>query len=264
MGKENYSRILELYKSGLSKREIREQGFGWNEVKKALIGNTRSLKEVGRIYSDRYLEKNTHELNKNQLDLIYGSLLGDSSLSRYSYTLMFSNTHCDAQYDYSLHMKKILPSGNIYSRIQKSGYKIGVPVHFFSYRNKGALIKIWDVVMINNKKTVNKNWVERINKEALAYWFMDDGTSCYTKRETGVSVTIQFSTYSFSYCENCLLKEKLEDFGIRSNVRNTKNGHVLGVSKLDSDKLIELIKPTIEKVPCMQYKLKFTKRKPLL
>ncbi len=195
--------------------------------------------------------------------MIYGSLLGDSSLSSYGpavpkdngprYTIMFSNVHCDAQSGYVEHMKSMLPAGSVYTRVQESGYKVGNPIHRFVYRNKGALLDVWGDVMVERKKTITDRWVHHLTPAALAYWFMDDGTSC----RSGNSVVVRFSTHSFSIKEVGLLREKLSSYGLSSFVQQSKHGPVISLSKPDTPVFMRLIEPIISQIPCMSYKLKF-------
>jgi hypothetical protein len=252
----NYTKqIIRLYKSGLSKKRIIALGYTHSLVKSSLKDHTRTWNEIGRLHHENYIKNHTDYLKQSQLDFIYGSLLGDSSLTKYGYTTMFSNSHCDAQHGYSLFMRKLLPRGNIYTMIEKSGYNIGATIHSFSYRNLGALTPIWDDVMINDKKTVNERWVGKLTKEAIAYWFMDDGSSSYIRNEKSISVS--FSTYAFTDTEIELLIGKFNEFGIKSTIRHSKKGPVLSVSKYDTDLLMNIIEPIVKEIPCMRYKIKY-------
>jgi hypothetical protein len=150
-------------------------------------------------------------------------------------------------------MKEILPHGHVYTRIQDSGYKTGMPVHVFSYRNKGALQDIWDVVMVGGKKTINPEWMDRITPAAIAYWFMDDGSSCFRKN----SVVVRFSTYSFSKHEISLLRTKLNDFEFKTYVQQSKHGPVISLSQKDTSRFMNLVQPTISMINCMKYKIKY-------
>jgi hypothetical protein len=256
-------KIISLYASGLSQKDIHNAGYAWRDIKVALRGRSRLAGEAARLSSFRRMEANKHILSQAQRDLIYGSLLGDSSLSSYGpaapegngpkYTIVFSNSHCDAQFGYVEHMKSILPMGNIYTRIQDSGYKIGNPVHRFAYRNKGALGDIWDHVMVERKKTVTAKWILYLTPAALAYWFMDDGTSCFV----GNSVVVRFSTYSFSLNEINLLRSKLQNFGFTSFVQESKHGPVISLSRPEVPCFMQLVESTVSQIPCMQYKIKF-------
>lgn len=257
-----HDEIRALYASGFSKRDLVSRGYSYTSVKEALVGLTRSASEAARLYGQRRTESRRHVLNQDQLDLIYGSLLGDSSLSSYGpsdpvggpkYTIMFCNVHCDAQSGYVEYMKYLIPKGNVYTRIQESGYKVGSPIHRFVYRNKGALLDIWSNVMVGRKKTVTDRWAEHLTPSAIAYWFMDDGTSC--RKRNGV--VVRFSTYSFSISEIDILRNKLSDFGFRTNVQESRHGPVLSLSQSDSFKFMDFVSPTVAKVPCMLYKIKY-------
>lgn len=233
------------------------------EVDRALSGLTRSAAVAARLFGKRRSSEQRHVLDQVQRDLIYGSLLGDSSLSSYGpaapegdqpqYTVMFSNVHCDAQSGYVEHMKSVLPMGNIYTRVQESGYSIGKPIHRFAYRNKGALSVVWDDVMVERKKTVTSRWVSHLTPVALAYWFMDDGTSCFS----GKSVVVRFSTYSFTINEVGFLRARLTEFGLTSYVQESKHGPVISLSQSQTPQFMRMVEPTVSQIPCMKYKIKY-------
>lgn len=149
-------------------------------------------------------------------------------------------------------MKEVLPLANVYSRTQSSGHSVGSTVHFLSYRNKGALSDVWDDVMVDGKKRINPRWVSRLSPAAIAYWFMDDGTSCYRDR----SVVVRFSTYSFQLEEIYMLTSSLLSMGVRTGIHSSQKGPVLSVREGDSKRFMELVASTVLKVPCMTYKLK--------
>ena len=53
-------------------------------------------------------KRNKHELSKSQLDLIYGSLLGDSSLSVDGKSIVLSTVHGNKQHEYVKHIKNVM------------------------------------------------------------------------------------------------------------------------------------------------------------
>ena len=123
-----------------------------------------------------------------------------------------------------------------------------------TYENKFALSKIADLVLVDGKKRVNQKWLDKVDVLGLAYWFMDDGTSSFTK---GPSIMTRFCTLSFDDEEISLLRSKLDCFDIRTIANKTGDGgtkNVIYVKQNSINNLMNLISPFI--VPVLQYKIK--------
>ncbi|MGI0058196.1 MAG: hypothetical protein ACREBJ_00375, partial [Nitrosotalea sp.] len=63
--------------------------------------------------------------------------------------------------------------------------------------NKGELQKIYRLCFRDGKKFVSNKWIKEIDVPAIAYWFMDDGSSSFdiTNNKT---VMVRFASQSFS------------------------------------------------------------------
>jgi hypothetical protein len=98
-----------------------------------------------------------------------------------------------------------------------------------------------------------------LKPEGLAYWFMDDGSSSYANNP-GKSVCVTVSTMCFSHEENCVITSRLGEFGIDANVVKASRGTRWQISMpvRSGQAFLRLIKPFVERIPSMTYKLKIS------
>lgn len=234
----------------------------------------RILKGKVRTYEEYYKmaeERNERKLNMNQLQCILGTLLGDGCLSASStrrskknvlykrrsihYQLIVQHNHKQQQY---LEYKRgIIGAPGLQRLIQRPGsYSAGSLTYRMTYNNKGALSKIAAIVCPDGAKKVNKQWLDQLTLEGIAYWFMDDGSSCYGNKKK--LVQIRFHTLSYGYEENQLLVEKLNSYGFISKIYKNKRGKFyIGMSTKCSRLFMENMNQYIWPIECMRYKLKF-------
>lgn len=117
-----------------------------------------------------------------------------------------------------------------------------------------------------NKKCLDEYLVKMLTPLSLAIIYMDDGTrGRHGKTSTSggaKSDSFYLCTQNFDYANNLLLKKSLKiNFDLQWNtgrVGRSKKGTVLYRLRLrnkDNDKFIEIIKPYVDQVPSMNYKL---------
>jgi recombination protein RecA len=117
-----------------------------------------------------------------------------------------------------------------------------------------------------NHKCLDEHLVKMIDPLALAIMYMDDGTfgkAGPTSTSAGAtSESFYLCTQSFDFANNLLLKKSLRiNFGLEWNpgrVGKSKKGTVLYRLRLrnkDNNKFMKLIKPYVDTVPSMKYKL---------
>ena len=138
----------------------------------------------------------------------------------------------------------------------KKSFGPGGIYYRYSYSNKKELQEIYKICFKNGKKFVTSKWLKEIDALAIAYWFMDDGSSSFdiTIPKT---VMVRFATQSFSKKENKLLMKKLLEFDIETTLRKISDGtgYNIYVRQNSVNKLMELIKPYIT-TSDMKYKIK--------
>jgi hypothetical protein len=228
------------------------------------------IKEYGmssREYAEASSNTNnqkTIEFNDHQKDLMFGSMLGDAG---YYKTTMRSNktnkelevirmtfAHSIKQYEYLLHKKEIMGGTKIGERI--SGH--GSIIKHFSVCHTPSLKPYVDYFLDeNNKKSVKRNWVEKLNWRSIAYWFMDDGDLII--RNKGKNPVIGFHTESFNQHELRILRDKLLEFGLTTSTRicNKDPNQLKIVSKHYKEVagFLEKMKEFI--IPTMEYKIRW-------
>ena len=257
---EKEANVWDLYlNSGLNREGIATKlGYSQYAVRSVIDGNTLP----GKIKFKTNYELNTVPLTYEQKQLVIGSLLGDAHLSFREHNgcqeqLEFGITHGEPQQEYLKYCANIL-GANVSEGIQgKDSFGAGNKVFKLSYSNKYELLKIANLVLVNGRKTITNEWMEEIDAPALAYWFMDDGTSSYANNKHK-TVIVMFATQSFDRHEHDILRTKLDNLGIKTTLRKVNNGTGINiyVKQCSVNKLMEIIEPYISRVPCMSYKIK--------
>lgn len=199
-------------------------------------------------------------LTYEQKQLVLGTLLGDAGLHRRTRNghdqLEFYISHGLDQKDYIEYIANLLGvKVGTYHKGQKS-FGAGEPYLRFSYGNKPELSKIFELCFKDGKKTITDEWLEQVDAPAIAYWFMDDGSSSFDIAGHK-TVMVRFATQCFSKQENLCLMEKLLEFGIQSTLRKVVDGtgYNIYVRQNSVNKLMDLIEPYIV-TDDLKYKIK--------
>lgn len=115
---------------------------------------------------------------------------------------------------------------------------------------------------IRYKKTITTELIDFLPKDPLllAVWFMDDG---HLRTD---SFSGKLGTYAFSKEEHHLLQDYIDSaFNIKTNIvlaSRLKNQYYLSIPKKKGNfsSFVDLIKPTIQEIPCMHYKIDDSKK----
>lgn len=247
------NKIKSLYDDGLNRINIAKQLSltEWT-VRKCLKGYCKNKSERLK----RYHRLNSIQLSDLQIQCILGTLLGDASLSYRQKTDCFEYqlSHCKEQKEYIEHISQLLNvKCNKYIKNDNS-FSSGKEYYKLSYHNKYELVKLAQHTINNGRKTITKEWVNLLQPIAIAYWFMDDGSSSWIKNNPGIMV--RFSTLSFTKDEISLLQNKLLEFGIETVTHNHTDGtgHELYIRQKSVNIFMNLVEPFV--VNCMKYKIK--------
>lgn len=209
-------------------------------------------------------ERRFHGFNKEQEQLIFGSMLGDACLCR---SVMKSNktgksieiyklhfAHSIKQLKYLKHKRAVIGGCKIGTR--KSAY--GSIIKYFAFSHTPTLRKYAEIFhdKNHNKKRVSSEWIKKIDWPALAYWYMDDGCLIMAKNKY---FSIRFHTESYSRAELVLLQDMLVQFGldtklIRSPNPNPDERIIASKHKYEVIKFLRKLTPWI--VPSMKYKIR--------
>ena len=123
------------------------------------------------------------QLTQEQLETLYGSLLGDMSLDtnwKNVRPVISQGGSQEEYFDYKCNIFKNL----IGKPCKKSRYdkRTDKWYHKYSVRflTNPIYNKVKDELYQDGIKTITKEYLEKITPRGLAFWFMDDGTNCGT------------------------------------------------------------------------------------
>lgn len=163
---------------------------------------------------------NLEPLSSETLGLIYGTLLGDCSITypnRHSRFPRLSWTHGIQQQAWLEYKAERLAGlrPKLRTTINR-GY--GQQSACGSTACHPQLSEVFQVVKPSGKqKKVSQNWLQQLTPEGLAWWYMDDGSLTLTPQG---SPQIQLHTEGYSANENQLIAEWLTEIGYPTNVRS--------------------------------------------
>lgn len=133
------------------------------------------------------------ELTQEQLEVLYGSLLGDMCITKSKNLCRVCINHGGDQEAYFDHkctifdglLGKISKTPRYDKRTNKYYNKFAVRLLSHSTYNK-----LYDQLYVNGIKTLTREWLDKVTPRGLAFWFMDDGcnsgtlaTNCFTLDE---------------------------------------------------------------------------------
>lgn len=241
----NDEKFKEMWNNGATDDEFMKEF----DISRATIRGYRSRNDY---HTTQWFSQTEQKLSEIQEQMILGSLLGDMSI-RYDSkgkNASLCLVHCMAQEE--LFMKKVEILGIFMGSYRLSNKKPDPRTGkiYLGYRGSSkahpVFKKIYDLLYPNRKKTITKEYLDKISHPiALAYWFMDDG-----------SYKGDLATNSFNEYENDLLVSFLkEKFNINSHKRiNKLNQYIIQIEASSRRDFENLISPYF--VETMKYKLK--------
>lgn len=180
-------------------------------------------------------------LNKKQLDLVVGSLLGDGYLAKTTRGFAFRVNHGLNQISYVNWKYEILaPFVQTKPKAHKSCY-------YFRTISHQIFADLHKKFYKGGKKIIPFSLLKaNLNPFILSIWIMDDGSKDGRQ--------LRINSQSFSEGENKSLKELLwAKLGINVNLNRDKDRFRLRVQSSSMEKLIDMVSPYI--IPSMLYKL---------
>lgn len=219
-----------------------------------------------RRLCDEMKQSRLKPLNTSLTQMVLGTLLGDGSVQWASKNGRYYTTHGLPQESYCRHKAerlkdyistppKIIENGGfgdkscVFSTVTSPAFEF-LRTLCYSLQPKADRK---GVVAPRLVKTVTPAWLSRLEWEAIAYWFMDDGSLSQAKDSS-------FNTQGFSQKEVEMLSQTLQQrFGLQNSIRSIKSRRsqsfywviYLGVDATRS--LVEKIRPWIHE--SMLYKV---------
>ena len=203
-----------------------------------ILGNKIPIKDA------EYLVSFTEELSKSQEQVLYGTLLGEGSVSKAG---NFSCSHQRNYINFKAQMLDQFKSAVDSTAIPKSVNKEYTCVRFKT-RISDVFKDAYKLCYPNNIKTVSEAWLNKIDILGLAIWIMDDGTLDNSSK----TKNLRICTDSFTESEQDLIVEWFNNkWDIAVQKYKYKDTFRIRVSGNALIKLVNLIAPYV--LPDFQY-----------
>lgn len=203
------------------------------------------------------------KITKESRNLLIGLLLGDGTISNNN---VFKLSHCGEQKDYlEWKIKQLndcgLRNNGLKEYISSKGYNEGKKV-YYTQLNIIPFVKVLRRVFYKPcKKLGNRKLLNRLSAREIAIWYMDDGHINYRKTKDRVhGFYIKIAT--------CLPKEELQIiidyFKEIWNIQfymfhegKKEDSYSLCCGTKEGLKFIDIVKPYVEQVESMKYKIEY-------
>jgi len=133
---------------------------------------------------------------------------------------------------------------------------------YIETNTRNYFTKLEKIFYINRKKTINKKILNKLTDLSLAIWFLDNGYMSYNKSGSvyGELCTDQFSLEKVQLIKDWFKIKFNMEVGIRtlrylSGKQKDTIAYRIKFNKENCIKLTEIIKPYVNQVSCMHYKL---------
>ena len=201
------------------------------------------------------------KLSKDQKSLLIAMLLGDGTISS---NYVFKLSHSEQQKEFLEWKIRLLEAkgfkvNGIKEYTSKCGYNTGKKV-LYSQLSVIPTIKALRRSVYIPKKTFTRNLLNWLDAQGLAIWYMDDGCINIntSKQRSSIQHTVKIATCVDESTVNMIITYFLEVWGIK--FRKFKEGKetfsIASSSENDCAKFISIVKPYIEQVPSMLYKIR--------
>lgn len=210
--------------------------------------------------------KISKKLNKSQKSLLLGLLIGDGTITNHP---DFKIDHSGDQEEFlqwkgSLLDTEGLKRSELKEYIQKIGYNVGSRVVRIRV-GTNMTIKALRRSIYKPNKTITRNWLNWFTERELAIWYMDDGCINVntSKQRTSIQHTIKIATCTDIETTETIIKYFIERWNIkfRPFSEGKETFSIASSSESDCFNFVKLVKPYIEQVPSLLYKIRdnFTK-----
>lgn len=203
------------------------------------------------------------KINKESRNLLIALLLGDGTISNNN---VFKIAHGEEQKDYlEWKIKQLNEAGirnnGIKSYIKTKGFNIGVPV-YYTQLNIIPFVRVLRRVMYKDKKILgNRKLLNRLDAKGIAIWYMDDGHINIRKTNNKIhGFYIKISTCEPKEEVQVIIDYFKEVWGVQFYMYHEgkkEDNFSLCCGTKEGIKFIDIVKPYVEQVPSMIYKIQF-------
>lgn len=200
------------------------------------------------------------KINKESRNLLIALLLGDGTISNNN---VLKLAHCIEQEDYlKWKIEQLnncgLKNNGLKYYVSVKGYNIGKTV-CYTQLSVIPFIKLLRKIMYKPVKNYSK-LINRIDEKGLAIWYMDDGHFNNRKYSDGTyhGYYIRISTcLPKEQCDIIIktIKEKFDVQFYTFHEGKRKDSFSLCCGTKEARKFIKLVKPYVEQIPSMLYKV---------
>lgn len=201
------------------------------------------------------------KISKEKKSLLIAMLLGDGTISS---NYVFKLSHSESQREFLEWKVKLLTDygfkvNGIKEYISKCGYNEGKKV-LYSQLSINPTIKALRRSVYIPKKTFTRRLLNWLDSQGLAIWYMDDGCINVntSKQRSTIQHTIKIATCVDEPTVNIIINYFLEVWNIkfRKFPEGKNTFSIASSSEEDCSKFISIVKPYIEQVPSLLYKIR--------
>lgn len=203
------------------------------------------------------------KFTKESRNLLIGLLLGDGTISNNN---VFKLSHCEAQREYlEWKIKQLnemaIRNNGIKSYTSVCGFNIGKTV-LYTQLNIIPFIKVLRrAVYYEGKKTFSRKLLNRLDTRGIAIWYMDDG-HINIRKDKGrpCGFYIKISTCEPQEQVQTIIdyfKEVWDIHFYMFHEGRQQDSYSICCGTKEGLKFISLVKPYVEQVPSMLYKIQY-------
>lgn len=204
------------------------------------------------------------KFNKESRALLIGMLLGDGTISN---NYVFKMAHGESQKEYlEWKIKQLNEHGirnnGLKSYTQTKGFNTNKIV-YYTQLNVVPFIKTLRRIVYRDKKIIgNRKLLNRLTPLELAIWYMDDGHINIRKRPNGKlhGFYIKISTCEPKQEVQTIIDYFKEIWDIKFGMFHEgkkEDSYSLVCGATEGRKFIKLIKPYVDQIPSMKYKIQY-------
>ena len=182
-------------------------------------------------------------------------ILGDGWITFNRKKSQLSFYHCPQQEEYLKYKQDLIEkigyktTYKFCSATEKTRSRIMCWTKSYKELNLYRLLYSFRNTPSKRRKRINISILKRLDPQGIAIWYMDDGHNM--KGRSGINL----ATQSFTYKEHLIIQKYfLETWDIYFRIYKRKDKHFL-VTYKDAKKFKDLVKPFVEQVPSMIYKI---------
>ena len=201
------------------------------------------------------------KISEEKKSLLIAMLLGDGTISS---NYVFKLSHSETQREFLEWKVKLLTDygfkvNGIKEYISKCGYNEGKKV-LYSQLSINPTIKALRRSVYIPKKTFTRRLLNWLDSQGLAIWYMDDGCINVntSKQRSTIQHTIKIATCVDEPTVNIIINYFLEVWNIkfRKFPEGKNTFSIASSSEEDCSKFISIVRPYIEQVPSLLYKIR--------